>query len=118
MAIFKVPGLANRDYRALELLRQQYRLLRSTTRNNPHLWHGVLRKNTMARAIHGSIAIEGYRASLDEVMAAIEAEPPSGNPTSTWSAINGCHAAMTTSFNLLMIPISSSANSTSRAFTS
>ena len=95
MAIFKVPGLANRDYRALELLRQLYRLLRSTTRNNPHLWHGVLRKNTMARAIHGSVAIEGYRASMDEVMAAIEGEPPpSGNPTATWSAINGCHAAM------------------------
>ena len=93
--IFAEPALSKEDHKVLEILEGQRRRLRIATQNNPRRWHGTLRKSTLARAIQGSNAIEGYNASMDEAMAAVEDEPPLDEKTETWLAIGGYRAAMT-----------------------
>ena len=93
--IFTEPTLSREDRKVLEILEGQRRHLRIETQHNPRRWHGALRRSTFARAIQGSNAIEGYNATLDEAMAAVEDEPPLDERTETWLAINGYRSAMT-----------------------
>ena len=93
--IFAEPALSAEDRKVLEILERQRVRLRIATQNNPRRWSGTLRKSTLARAIQGSNAIEGYHATMDEAMAAVEDEPPLDEKTETWAAINGYRAAMT-----------------------
>ena len=93
--IFAEPALSREDRKVLEILEGQRRRLRLETQHNPRRWHGVLRQSMFARAIQGSNAIEGYNATMDEAMAAVEDEPPLDERTETWRAINGYRAAMT-----------------------
>ena len=93
--IFTEPALSAKDCKVLEILERQRVRLRITTGNNPRRWYGTLRKSTLARAIQGSNAIEGYNASMDEAMAAVEDEPPLEEKTEAWAAINGYRTAMT-----------------------
>ena len=93
--IFTEPTLSREDRKVLEILQGQRRRLRIETQHNPRRWHGALRRSTFARAIQGSNAIEGYNATMDEAMAAVEDEPPLDQRTETWRAINGYRAAMT-----------------------
>ena len=93
--IFAEPTLSREDHRVLEILEGQRRRLRIETQHNPRRWHGALRQSMFARAIQGSNAIEGYNATMDEAMAAVQAEPPLDDRTETWLAINGYRAAMT-----------------------
>ena len=93
--IFAEPTLSREDYKVLEILEGQRRRLRIETQHNPRRWHGALRRSTFARAIQGSNAIEGYNATMDEAMAAVEDEPPLDERTETWLAISGYRSAMT-----------------------
>ena len=93
--IFTEPALSAEDYKVLEILKSQRVRLRISTQNNPRRWYGTLRKSTFARAIQGSNAIEGYNATMDEAMAAVEDEPPLDERTEAWAAINGYRTAMT-----------------------
>ena len=93
--IFAEPTLSREDHKVLEILEGQRRRLRIETQHNPRRWHGALRRSMFARAIQGSNAIEGYNATMDEAMAAVENEPPLDERTETWLAINGYRAAMT-----------------------
>lgn len=93
--IFAEPKLEDADQRVLALLRGQRERLRVMTQNNPRRWVGTLRKSTFARVIQGSNSIEGYNASMDEAMAAVEEEEPIDERTETWFAINGYRAALT-----------------------
>lgn len=93
--IYKEPKLEAPDRKVLDVLRGQRDRLRLATQSNPRRWHGTLRKNTFARVIQGSNVIEGYNASMDEAMAAVEEEPPIDDVTETWYAINGYRAALT-----------------------
>ena len=93
--IFAEPTLSQEDHRVLEILEGQRRRLRIETQHNPRRWHGALRRSTFARAIQGSNAIEGYNATMDEAMAAVENEPPLDERTETWLAIQGYRTAMT-----------------------
>ena len=93
--IFTEPSLSEEDHKVVEILRQQRVRLKIETQNNPRRWHGTLRKSTFARVIQGSNAIEGYNASMDEAMAAVEDEAPLDEKTETWLAINGYRSAMT-----------------------
>ena len=93
--IFVEPTLSREDHKVLEILEGQKRRLRIETQHNPRRWHGALRRSMFARAIQGSNAIEGYNATMDEAMAAVEDEPPLDERTETWLAINGYRAAMT-----------------------
>ena len=93
--IFAEPALSREDHKVLEILEGQRRRLRIETQHNPRRWHGALRRSTFARAIQGSNAIEGYNATMDEAMAAVQVEPPLDERTETWLAINGYRTAMT-----------------------
>ena len=93
--IFAEPTLSREDHKVLDILEAQRRRLRIETQHNPRRWHGTLRKSTFARLIQGSNAIEGYNASMDEAMAAVEDEPPLDVKTETSLAINGYRTAMT-----------------------
>ena len=93
--IFTEPTLSREDRKVLEILQGQRRRLRIETQHNPRRWHGALRRSTFARAIQGSNAIEGYNATMDEAMAAVEDEPPLGEKTETLRALDGYRTAMT-----------------------
>ena len=93
--IFKEPTLEEEDLFVLERIREQRNRLKTLTQSYPKRWLGSLRRNTFARAIQGSNTIEGYHATIDEAVAAIEDEPPIDERTETWLAINGYRDAMT-----------------------
>lgn len=93
--IFAEPALSAQDRRVLEILENQRLRLKIATQNNPRRWYGALRKSTLARAIRGSNAIEGFNATMEEAIAAVEDEPPPDEKTEAWAAINGYRVAMT-----------------------
>lgn len=94
--IYQEPELTDADLHVLSLIKEQREKLGMFTNHNPRRWFGTLRKATLARAIRGSNSIEGYDASLDEAMAAVEEdEPPLDEKTETWLAINSYRSAMT-----------------------
>ncbi|HMJ74326.1 MAG TPA: hypothetical protein VK507_00015, partial [Iamia sp.] len=61
----------------------------------PRRWSGSLRRLTQARSIQGSNSIEGYHATLDDVVAAMEDEEPLDAPAETREALRGYRDAMT-----------------------
>lgn len=61
----------------------------------PRRWSGTLRRMAFARAVQGSNSIEGYNASLDDVVAAVEDEPTLGAEEETQQALGGYRDAMT-----------------------
>jgi Fic family protein len=73
--------------------------LRSQLRNyvnlEPRRWYGTLRRMSFARAVQGSNSIEGYDASLDDVVAAVDNEPTLSADEETRLALNGYRDAMT-----------------------
>lgn len=93
--IFAEPSLQASDERVLDLIRRQRERLRFT-QSAPRRWYGVLRRNTFARAIRGSNSIEGYVATMDEAVAAVDDDaPPLDERTATWLAIKGYRDALT-----------------------
>jgi Fic family protein len=61
----------------------------------PRRWNGSLRRMSFARAVQASNSIEGYDASLDDVIAAVEGEPTVGADHETEEALTGYRDAMT-----------------------
>ena len=73
--------------------------LRTRMRNRidetPRRWTGGLRRMLEARAIQGSNTIEGIDASLDDVLAVMDGEPPLDADTATRLSLEGFQEAMT-----------------------
>ena len=73
--------------------------LRNQLRNNvdpePRRWFGTLRRMAFARAVQASNSIEGYDASLDDVIAAVDDEPTLTADEETRLALSGYRDAMT-----------------------
>ena len=61
----------------------------------PRRWLGVLRRNSLAKALLGSNSIEGYVLTDEDAIAAIEGEEPLDAESETWAAIQGYQSAMT-----------------------
>ena len=61
----------------------------------PRRWVGRLRRQTLARAVQGSNSIEGYAASLDDVLAVEGGEEPLDASRETQLALSGYQDAMT-----------------------
>ncbi len=93
--IFRIPGLDQADQDVLDLIAHQRDRLAIHTMTAPRRWAGTLRRSSFARAIQGSNSIEGYHATMDEAVAAVEGEPPIDQHTETWSAILGYRNALT-----------------------
>lgn len=92
--IFQSPELRDDEQGVLELLSEQREQLRDRVAE-PRRWAGTLRRMTFARAVQGSNSIEGYNASLDDVVAAVDGEPTLGASAETQLALAGYRDAMT-----------------------
>jgi Fic family protein len=66
---------------------------------------GSLRRMTFARAVQGSNSIEGYNASLDDVLATVEGEPTLDADTETQLALAGYRDAMTYVLQVAQDPV-------------
>jgi Fic family protein len=93
--IFQSPKLEDIDFAVLELIDAQRDRLKIFTQNTPRRWLGSLRRTTFAKAIRASNSIEGIHASLENVIAAVEADDPDTIGKETWAAITGYRNAMT-----------------------
>ncbi len=69
--------------------------LRNYVDPEPRRWYGTLRRMSFARAVQGSNSIEGYDASLDDVIAAVDDEPMLTANEETRLALAGYRDAMT-----------------------
>lgn len=93
--IYKEPVLTAEDKAVLQLIGRQRERLKLFTQHNPRRWFGSLRRSTLARAIQGSNSIEGYNATIDEAIAAVDDEEHIDERTETWFAITGYRDALT-----------------------
>ncbi|MCP9488217.1 MAG: Fic family protein [Gaiellaceae bacterium MAG52_C11] len=91
---FQTPVLREDEIAVLALIDQLREDLRDSVAE-PRRWFGTLRRMSFARAVQGSNSIEGYDASLDDVVAAVEGEPTLDADTETQFALAGYRDAMT-----------------------
>ena len=61
----------------------------------PRKWKGLIRRNTLARAVRGSNSIEGYNVTAEDAIAAVEGEEPLDADREAWLAVTGYRMAMT-----------------------
>src|SRR4029077_6407656 len=92
--IFETPKLQDDEYGVLGLIADLRDQLQDRVAE-PRRWAGTLRKMAFARAVQGSNSIEGYNASLDDVVAAVDGEPTLEANEGPHLALAGCRDAMT-----------------------
>ena len=92
--IFTAPKLTSLDLSVLSEVSNTRDKLKHTLRT-PRRWDGLLRRNSLAKAIRGSNSIEGYDVTQEDAIAAIEGEEPLDAKAETWAAIQGYRDAMT-----------------------
>ena len=86
------PGELEREViRMIDALRDELRHRVA----EPRRWVGSLRRLTFARAVQGSNSIEGFNATLDDVVAAVDGEETVDASTETSLAVSGYRDAMT-----------------------
>lgn len=93
LMLFEVPPL-HVELEVVELVDELQQKLRNRVAE-PRRWTGSLRRLTLARAVQGSNSIEGYNASLDDVVAALDDEEPLDASTEVRRALDGYRDAMT-----------------------
>lgn len=93
--VFKTPELEPVEAEVLNLISDLREQLRFRVAEKPRRWAGHLRRMAFARAVQGSNSIEGYDASLDDVVAAIDNEPTLSADEETRVALSGYRDAMT-----------------------
>ena len=94
MTVFATPSLRDEEEAVLDLITELRDELVPRVAE-PRRWGGTLRKMSFARAVQASNSIEGYDASLDDVVAAVEGEPTLDADTETQLALTGYRDAMT-----------------------
>ncbi len=92
--IFTTPECSPTELRVIELIDGLRGELRTGV-SQPHRWMGNLRRMTLARAVQGSNSIEGYDATLDDVVLAVEGEPTFDADEETQLVLAGYRDAMT-----------------------
>lgn len=92
--VFATPELDVTERAVIELigeLREEMRPLVAETRG----WSGGLRRMSEARAVQQSNSIEGYNATLDDVIAVADGDEPMDASRETQLALEGYQEAMT-----------------------
>jgi Fic family protein len=92
--VFQTPTLRDDEHDVSKLIADLRDDLRDRVAE-PRRWAGTLRRMAFARAVQGSNSIEGYNASLDDVVAAVEGEPTLDASEETQLALAGYRDAMT-----------------------
>ena len=95
MRIFSTPVLDELDLGVLALIDEIRGELARRGIAEPRRWAGGLRRMAVARAVQGSNSIEGYRASLDDVLAVVDGEAPLDASAETRQALLGYQEALT-----------------------
>lgn len=93
--VYSTPTLRAVEIEVLGLIDGLRSQLRDYVNPEPRRWYGTLRRMSFARAVQGSNSIEGYDASLDDVIAAVDHEPTLSADEETRFALNGYRDAMT-----------------------
>lgn len=93
--VYKTPELMPVEHEVLSLIADLREQLRFRVAEKPRRWAGQLRRMAFARAVRASNSIEGYDASLDDVVAAIDDEPTVSADEETRLALSGYRDAMT-----------------------
>jgi Fic family protein len=92
--LFATPKLEKVEIDALEEIAQIRKQVRHMT-GQPRKWSGMLRQMMVASAIRGSNSIEGYKASVEDAMAAMQRVEPFEAQGETWNALTSYQSAMT-----------------------
>ena len=92
--VFATPELNEQERGVLELI-EDLRSDLSDRVGEPRRWVGGLRRVTFARAVQGSNSIEGYNATLEDAVAAVDGEELVDADTETALAVAGYRDAMT-----------------------
>ncbi len=92
--IYATPAVTDADRVVLGRIEELRSKLRFYLRE-PRRWYGSLRRATLARALQGSNSIEGYHASVEDVVAIVEGEEPLDADEETRHTIEGYRDAMT-----------------------
>ncbi len=94
-SVYATPSLHPVESRVLEMIEELRDRLRNYVDPEPRRWAGALRRMAFARAVQASNSIEGYDASLDDVVAAVDDEPTLTADEETRLALAGYRDAMT-----------------------
>lgn len=94
-AVYRTPPLEPIDLEVLGMIGELRDQLRNNVDPEPRRWLGTLRRMAFARAVQASNSIEGYDASLDDVVAAVDDEPTLAADEETRLALGGYRDAMT-----------------------
>ena len=92
--IYRPPPLTALDEQVLADIRGCHDGLRAYL-FRPRRWYGTLSRVMMARAVHGSTSIEGYRSTVAETAAVLDGEDVPHLDADTPRAIAACRDAMT-----------------------
>lgn len=92
--VFPTPQLDELELVVLDLIGELREEMRHRVAE-PRRWSGGLRRMSEARAVQASNSIEGYNASLDDVMAVQDGDEPMDADTETQLALEGYQEAMT-----------------------
>lgn len=92
--VYEAPVLDESELRVLGLVDELRVALRDRVAE-PRRWSGGLRRVTFARAVQASNSIEGYNATLEDVIAAVDGEDLLDADTETRLAVAGYRDAMT-----------------------
>lgn len=97
--VFRTPTCDAEEARVIEAIEDVRRALAGRLAE-PRRWMGGLRRMSLARAVQASNSIEGYNASLDDVVAAVDGEAPIEADAETRLAVVGYRDAMTYALQL------------------
>lgn len=92
--VFRTPPVADDEHRVIAAIDDLRKELEVQVRQ-PRRWGGHLRRQTLARAVQGSNSIEGYAASLEDVLALEGGEEALDASKETQLALSGYRDAMT-----------------------
>jgi len=92
--LFTSPTLDRSEISILEEINRIRKEVRHVTAR-PRRWSGMLRSMMLAEAIRGSNSIEGYNASVEDALAAVQGVEPFEARGETWNALTSYRSAMT-----------------------
>jgi Fic family protein len=92
--LFKAEKLTQSETDVIARIEETRKALRYNLAT-PRRWKGLLRRNTLARAVRGSNSIEGYNVTAEDAIAAVEGEEPRTADRESWLAVTGYRYAMT-----------------------
>ncbi len=93
--VYRTPDLQPVEVEVLGMIGELREQLTRYVDPEPRRWLGTLRRMAFARAVQASNSIEGYDASLDDVVAAVDDEPTMSAGEETRLALAGYRDAMT-----------------------